>query len=70
MEEKREFGLGGKKGEEKGREEARQGRVWVRKTLAHSESPVMTDKLALHTTGERQNREESSLMVDRQLTKL
>lgn len=29
---------------ERGREEARQGRVWVRKTMEHSKPPVATHK--------------------------
>lgn len=47
---KREFSLRGKR-ERRGerREEARQGRVWVRKTISYSEPPVMTHKPALHT---------------------
>lgn len=46
----------GKEGEE--REEARRGKGCVRKTMVHSEPPVMTHKPTLHVTAERRHRED------------
>lgn len=43
----------GERGRREGREEAKQGRVWVRKTVEYSKSPVRSYKPALHTYRER-----------------
>lgn len=40
----------------KGEKKRGEGRVWVRKTVAHSESPVVTHKPAVHRAGERCHR--------------